>query len=531
MSSELVPGKVLLRLCNEEDRASVSAAVEAGGHGTVRNHLRHLRTLPSFFVHDNPSIDEIGKLEGVCDVVRVRRHRTRSVNATYFYEEAAPMGKWWHVDRVNQDELPLDGDVSLAANGSGTNVFVLDTGLDTTHEELAGSSARNVASYVAGEEFEDWPEVGWNSAAQTTLVNDDAGHGTMTSATVAGKTLGIAPGVDLYHMRVLDGSGSGDNEWSLVAMDRIASLARHGLLTQPSVISASFGDKCDRGSVEFCTDQDPQALAVESLVEDYGIAVVVSAGNQEDDGCFYLPQAARKALSVGASDVGDRIAYFSNYGSCVDVVAPGVNIPLAVSRLRPDLAAQNTREGKYALADGTSFAAPAVAAALAIYTQLYSLKDTVQAQNLLLKMATEGVLKDLKANYCPENNRLLRIPMPLEQNSPRFLKVGDYTQAQSDKKCPKPKDRPGWPDDMYKKNKSSSWSFLEDGENTFVLLVGGNDEADTSSSFLMDLFGGAHSASSSPLSLLFLSSAAVSGFLLMAAAAARRRRFPGSGEG
>ncbi|KAJ8607185.1 hypothetical protein CTAYLR_007344 [Chrysophaeum taylorii] len=431
--------KYLVQLCSEEVREVVEAAVSR--HATVRKHVRNLRRLPSMYVSARDS-SRLRRIDGVCDVIRVRQH------AAHLLDEhaARPMGAWWHADRLNQDLLPLDGDDSRRGNGSGVNIFVLDTGLDTTHPEFLGDDSRevrNVASFVDGDEWQWWPEVGWTTSPPqnwTALLNNDLhGHGTMTSATAAGGTLGTAPKANVYHARVLNENGWGDNEWSILALDALAELL--SIIEEPSVVSLSFGDECDRGDVAYCRRNNPQALAIESIVDDFGVAVVVSAGNDADDGCFYLPQAATKAISVGASAVDDKVAPFSNYGSCVDLVAPGVLVPVArASLLPPD------DDGIYALADGTSFAAPAVAGALAHYSQLLGRAPTAEIFDLLANAATRGVLtqaQPLAETTCPKNDRLLRTPASYE-TPPRFADF-DFHRLDMADLCPLPLDRPTWP--------------------------------------------------------------------------------------
>ena len=272
---------------------------------------------------------------------------------------------------------------------------MLDTGIDLGHPEFdkGRREVRNIASYVDGEEFEWWPEVGWTTKPEMDEyldANDNHGHGTMTSSMAAGRTLGTAPDANLYHIKVLSDTGWGEDEWSIVALDKIAELVtKCHIEGHRTVVSISFGDVCAEGDVEYCRYTNPQARAVESLVEDLNVQVVIAAGNDDDDGCFYTPQSSAYAVSVGASDVDDYVASWSDVGACVDVIAPGVDMPLALSRLAREFYNNNTEfwrdspHEEIAVASGTSFAAPLVAGTLTVFSELLNV-STVDAAALLL---------------------------------------------------------------------------------------------------------------------------------------------------
>lgn len=423
-----VVGKFVVRLCDEAQRDKVQKRINGESIGEITHHVRHLRELPALLVRSVSRPQQLD-MEGVCSVEPVHRHK---LDDSALLDKEAPAGAWWHTDRINQDRLPLDGDDSRVSSGFGTNLILMDTGLDATHPQFSGGVrvAANVASYVPDDAFDSWTDGPAN--------NDYGGHGTKVASTAAGNTLGVAPEANVYMLKVLNNSGWGDTDWTLQAFDKVAEVLKSGILAAPTVVSASFGDSCLSGRVDYCRHEDPQARAIASLVHE-GVAVVVSAGNQADDGCFYMPQAAAQAFSVAASDVDDALAYFSNYGACVDVVAPGVDMPVARSALLPEV---EDVESGISIASGTSFAAPAVAGALLQYADLAGV-STADARHVLLGRATRHVLARWHRSPCASNDRLLRVLAPSDlfaanHSLHSFLKT---SSTYEDPACILPSDR------------------------------------------------------------------------------------------
>lgn len=181
------------------------------------------------------------------------------------------------------------------------------TGILYSHDEFGGCNGR--ARY-AGRDIID-EETG---SSQGGL--DCQGHGTHVAGLAGGETYGVAKDAILYSVRVLGCSGYGSNSGViygiLYAAEQILETNR------PGIISMSLGGGYSQTEID----------VVEEVVS-YGVHVIVAAGNSNDDACYYAPAAAPSAITVGATDINDTRAYFSNYGTCVDIFAPGLGITSA----------------------------------------------------------------------------------------------------------------------------------------------------------------------------------------------------------
>jgi len=270
----------------------------------------------------------------------------------------------WGLDRIDQRALPLNKKYSYpTVAGGGVTAYVVDTGIAADVADLAGRVG-------AGTSF----------IADGNGTTDCNGHGTHVAGTIAGTTYGVAKQATVVPVRVLDCSGNGTWSGVVAGLDWVASDHRAGA---PAVANMSLG-----GGASATVD-----AAVQRVISD-GVTVAVAAGNSSTNACTTSPARVAAALTVGATDSTDRRASFSNYGSCLDLFAPGVGIT------SDWLTGTNT-------ISGTSMATPHVTGAAAVLlSRTPGLSPTAVASSLVAN-ATTGVVK-LAGSRSP--NRLLYSP-------------------------------------------------------------------------------------------------------------------------
>ncbi|WP_309648476.1 S8 family peptidase [Nocardioides sp.] len=274
--------------------------------------------------------------------------------------EATQTGATWGLDRSDQRARPTNGTYNYSLTGSGVRVFVIDTGINGSHSEFTGRVAAGATAI--------------NDGRGTTDCN---GHGTHVAGTVGGTRYGIAKSVTLVPVRVLDCQGSGANSGVIAGMDWVA-----GQTGGARVANMSLG-----GPADAATD-----AAVQRMVS-AGVTVVVAAGNENQNACNVSPSRATNAITVGATTSTDARSSFSNYGSCVDIFAPGSSI---TSAWIGSTTATNT-------ISGTSMASPHVAGAAALILQASPSASPATVASTLIANSTTGVVTG--ANGSP--NRLL----------------------------------------------------------------------------------------------------------------------------
>ncbi len=289
--------------------------------------------------------------------------------------------KSWGLDRIDQRSRTLDGTYkSSAYSGSGTTVVVIDSGLNPSSQ----FSGRVVAgtNYVPDQSSTDTIDCGGYGGTD---------HGTHVAGTAVGSTYGVARSAKIRPMRILDCSGNGSPAALYQALDDTLTWARSKKLIGRVVVNFSGG-----ALLSEMEDDLASVAAIESKVRQLvtaGIPVVVAAGNSGHSASLETPARVKEAIVVGATDRKDHRASFSNYGSSVDLFAPGVDIPSVVW------------QNDVGVGSGTSMAAPHVAGVLARDLQRAGFKAST-ATDRLISDATRGVVSSTKG--APD--RLLYIP-------------------------------------------------------------------------------------------------------------------------
>ena len=307
---------------------------------------------------------------------------------------SSPVPALWHLDRINQQQLPLDSNTTLSSlTGEGINIYIVDSGVLSNHEQFGGRVVPGI----------DIPTSLGDSVVDP-ATSDCDGHGTHVSALAAGSTVGVAPQARIIAVRVLDCDGGGNVKDVVEALKWIRGHHQSGVA---AVVNLSLGvDLGDNGRAI-----DTQVAA---LIEE-GVVVTVAAGNgdansQAVNACNIAPGDVPRALTVGASTITDSMATYSNSGPCIDLLAPGG------TSQRPVLSAWKTSPTAYDNDVGTSMASPLVAGYAALLAQQQPGLCTDQIANAIVARATPGVITGVSSTT---PNRLLFInTAPIEVGVP-----------------------------------------------------------------------------------------------------------------
>ncbi len=277
----------------------------------------------------------------------IEQDQTVSLNETPLDSQQTQNGATWGLDRIDQVALSLNGQYQYNYTGVGVNAFIIDTGIRATHTDF--NSRVNV-------------NAGFTAINDGKGTDDCNGHGTHVAGTVGGTTWGVAKGVALIPVRVLDCTGSGTWSGVIAGIDWVANSA-----LRPAVANMSLG-----GGASQAVD-DAVAGAVSK-----GATMVVAAGNSNADACNYSPARAPSAITVGATTNADARASYSNWGKCLDLFAPGSGI---TSAWITSNSATNT-------ISGTSMASPHVAGVAALALAANTAASPLAVADFLTKNAT-----------------------------------------------------------------------------------------------------------------------------------------------
>ncbi|WP_406402288.1 S8 family peptidase [Streptomyces sp. NBC_00879] len=293
--------------------------------------------------------EKAAKLAADPRVAYVEQNATVRLNDT----QANPT---WGIDRIDQRNLPLSKSYTYKTTASNVNAYIIDTGIRTSHSEFGGRASVGTDTVGGGQNGQDCN-----------------GHGTHVAGTVGGRTYGVAKGVKLIAVRVLNCQGSGTTAGVIAGIDWVTAHAK-----KPAVANMSLG-----GGVNTSLDN-----AVKKSIAS-GVSYAIAAGNGNFLGlpanaCNYSPARVPEAITVGATDKTDRRASFSNYGTCLDLFAPGVNI---TSSWKDSDTATNT-------ISGTSMATPHTAGVAALYLATHATATPAQVREAIVNGATTGKVQD-----------------------------------------------------------------------------------------------------------------------------------------
>jgi subtilisin family serine protease len=348
-SSDVIPGRFIVTL-----RDGANPMAVAADHGVSPDYV-YVAALNGFA----GAMSDAAR-SGLLRDARVTRVEPDGIARAWATQSNAT----WGIDRIDQQLLPLSGTFTYNNTGSGVRAYIIDTGIDYAHNEFGGRATFGYDSF------------GGNG-------NDCNGHGTHVAGTTGGTLYGVAKGVALIAVRVLNCSGSGTWSGVIAGIDWVT--ANH---VQPAVANMSLG-----GGANTSVDDAVKRMIAAGV----GTAVAAGNGNQggrAQDACKYSPARVPQAMTIGATTKTDSKTSWSNYGSCVDWFAPGAGITAAW------IGSGNTETNTIS---GTSMASPHTAGVAALYLQSNPGADAQTVRDALYAKTTKG--KVTSSNTA--NNHLL----------------------------------------------------------------------------------------------------------------------------
>jgi len=292
----------------------------------------------------------------------------------------------WGLDRIDQTYLPLNARYTYQNDGSDVNVFVIDSGINSNHPEFNGKTIPEVSFYVPNTGPPGGPPACTRILCDPPVIiiptGDSNGHGTHVAGTIAGSTYGVAKNANLHSVKIFGSSGSTSSSVITNALVWLNNEIDENPELLPAVVNMSYRSLSSDTNVSLYQD-----------LYDKGVVLVAAAGNDSNNYCGY-PAAYSHVLSVGATKINDQRWNGSNYGTCLDIFAPGHEVVSA------------NYLGGTAIKTGTSMAAPHVVGGIAMYLQSHQNATQSEVKNVLLSSASDI---DIGSSGNGSPNKLLNI--------------------------------------------------------------------------------------------------------------------------
>ncbi|MBD0422879.1 S8 family peptidase [Streptomyces sp. TRM S81-3] len=373
-AANAVPGSYIVTLRADEAKAGTAEGRAVAARHGADIERTYTKALNGYEVEASET--EAKRLAADPAVASVVQNRTFHISTTQ------PSPPSWGLDRIDQKNLPLNSSYTYPDSaGEGVTAYVIDTGVRITHSDFGGR-----ASY------------GYDAIDNDNTAQDGHGHGTHVAGTVAGTAHGVAKKAKIVGVRVLNNSGSGTTAQVVAGIDWVARNA-----VKPAVANMSLG-----GGADSALD-----TAVRNAIAS-GVTFAVAAGNESTNASTKSPARVTEAITVGATTSSDARASYSNYGSVLDLFAPGSSIT----------SAWNTGDSATNTISGTSMASPHVAGAAALYLADNPTATPAQVSSALTTAATSGVVSNPGTG---SPNRLLYVGGgTTTPPGDRFENTGDY---------------------------------------------------------------------------------------------------------